>query len=285
MTHRLLIWRGPLDACNYNCPYCPFALRPARLETLRRDEAALARFAAHVAADPTPVDLLFMPWGEAMIWPWYGRTLGALAALPHVRAVGIQTNGSFPLANVDGWPPNAGLWISWHPTGVSRDAFVAKVRALCDRGVPLSVGAVAVPERLDDLRRLRDDLPDVPLWINARKPGPRYTPDQVAAFTALDPDFPIELRPVRSGGRACATGDQVWMVDGDGRIDRCHLVPTAIGDLYAGGVPAPPGPCPRTTCHCFVGYAFLDEPGQWRRWQERFVTRRRPDDRAPPDPS
>lgn len=277
-SHRLLVWRGPLDSCNYGCSYCPFAKRAARIDTLRRDEAALARFADHIAADPTPVDLLFMPWGEAMIWPWYGRTLGSLARLPHVRAVGIQTNGSFPLHAVDGWPPNAGLWISWHPTEIALEPFVARIHALHARGVPLSVGAVAMPGGVAPVRALRDALPaDVPMWLNARKPATgRFRDDEVASLVAIDPDVGAELRPVRSQGRACATGDAVWMVEGDGTIVRCHLVDQRIGDLYDGGVTAPPGPCPRGSCHCFVGYAFLDEPGQWRRWQANFVTRRRP---------
>jgi hypothetical protein len=277
MSHRLLVWRGPLDSCNYGCPYCPFAKRLANMENLRRDAAALARFASHVAADPTPVDLLFMPWGEAMIWPWYGRTLGELASLPHVRAVGVQTNGSFPLSAVDGWPPNAGLWISWHPTEVALAPFVAKIHALQERGVPLSVGAVAVPGRLEDLTALRAALPaEVPLWLNALKPRGRYTSDQIAALSAIDPDFPLEIRPVVSRGRACATGDGVWMIDGDGEITRCHLIERRIGNLYDGGPGAAPGPCTRGSCHCFVGYAFLEETGIWRRWQAGFVTRRRP---------
>jgi hypothetical protein len=279
---RLLVWRGPLESCNYGCPYCPFAKAPARPATLRRDRAALRRFLDHVRDDPTPVDLLFMPWGEAMIWPWYPDALRELAALPHVRAVGIQSNGSFPARFVADLSPKVGLWLTWHPTEIPRAAFTAQITRLRALGVSLSVGAVAVPEHLNELEALRDSLPDeVPMWVNARKPGGRYTPDQITRYTALDPDFPLELRPVPSRGRACATGDEVWMVEADGTIPRCHLIPTPLGNLYTGG-PTPPGPCTRRSCHCFVGYAFLDEVGLWRRWQGGFVSRQRPSTGSPP---
>lgn len=271
---RLLVWRGHLVSCNYDCGYCPFARRPAERATLLRDRVALERFVAHVTADPTPTDVLIMPWGEAMIWPWYAPALARLAAADHVRAVGIQTNGSFPARFAAALPPNVHLWISWHPTQIGRAAFTAKIRALLDQGNTLSVGTVAAAEHLDELEQLRADL-DVPMWVNARKPGGRYTQAEIARFTAIDPDFPLELRPIRSRGKACATGADVWMVEADGTIPRCHLIPGALGNLYDAG-PAPPGPCTRASCHCFVGYAFLDEVGLWRRWGQGFVGRRRP---------
>ncbi|MFZ4739422.1 MAG: STM4011 family radical SAM protein [Bradymonadia bacterium] len=270
---RLLVWRGHLVSCNYACGYCPFAKRKAELATLRRDREALDRFVAHVASDPTPTDVLIMPWGEAMIWPWYPEALAALARLPHVRAVGIQTNGSFPARAVASLPPNVQLWISWHPTQIERSAFTAAIQALLAQGNTLSVGTVAAPEHLDALEQLRRDL-DVPMWVNARKPGGRYTPEEIVRFYAIDPDFELELRPVRSRGKTCATGHDVWMVEADGTIPRCHLIPTPLGNLYEGGA-APQGPCTRAGCHCFVGYAFLEEVGVWRRWGERFVGRRR----------
>jgi MoaA/NifB/PqqE/SkfB family radical SAM enzyme len=260
-----VLWRGPLDSCNYACSYCPFAKRRALRRVLDADRAALTRLVAWAERAPFALDLLFTPYGEALIWPWYRDALGTLSHLPQVRRVSIQTNGSAPSdfldrCNLD----RLSLWISWHPTEIGCEDFAARVRALHARGVRLSVGAVAVPAHLEAVEALRALLPaGVPTWINAQKPGVRYDADTMARWTRLDPTFPLDVRPHVSRGRACATGEDVVSVDGDGTVRRCHFVPEILGNLYTDDLGAllGPRPCPRARCDCYIGYAHLRDLG------------------------
>lgn len=253
-----VVWRGPLISCNYACCYCPFAKRVATPRRLASDRAALARFAAWVESATFELDLLFTPYGEALIWPWYRDTLPRLATLPHVRRVSVQTNGSSRAPM-----PGVHQWISWHPTEVDLQSFAASVRQRHDAGEPITVGAVAVPDHLEKIEALRRELPpEVPMWLNAERPGVRYDAVATERWSQIDPFFPREVRPHRSRGRSCATGEEVLSVEGDGTIRRCRFVPEILGNLYTDDLRAVlgPRPCPRARCDCYVGYSNLREP-------------------------
>ena len=263
MTRRLgILWRGPLDSCNYGCAYCPFAKRPTRQANLDADRAALARFVAWVArATEWRLQLLFTPYGEALIWPWYRQALAQLSHLSHVELVAIQTNGSGPMDFLDAADRRrVALWMSWHPSEIARAAMVAKVAALSATGTRLSLGMVAAPARLADAEALRRELPPtVPMWLNAEKPLPRFTPDELTRFTGIDPDFALETRRQRTRGLDCRTGDEVVSIDGDGDVRRCHFVDDVLGNLYRDDLAAllRPRACTRATCECWIGYAHL----------------------------
>lgn len=266
-----ILYRGPLDSCNYACAYCPFAKRAPRTEVLAADRAALGRFVAWaVSATTRPLRILITPWGEALVHAWYRQALLALSRLPHVELAAIQTNGSASMA----WARRAdrsrlALWITWHPSEVAHERFVAQALALRRDGVRLSVGCVAVPARLAAIEAMRRALPaDVPMWINALRPGGRYSPAEVERWTAIDPDFPVDLHPHASRGRACRTGEDAIAVDGDGTVRRCHFVPAPLGNLYRDDLAAMlrPRACPRARCDCFIGYAHLEH----LRLAERF---------------
>ncbi|MDP2311027.1 MAG: STM4011 family radical SAM protein [Pseudomonadota bacterium] len=276
-----ILWRGPLDSCNYGCGYCPFAKRGPRRGMLDADRAALARFVAWVeSASAWSLEILFTPYGEALVWPWYRAALARISHLPHVRRVAVQTNGSAPMGFVEGAElGRLALWISWHPSEISRAAFVEKIGALDARGVRLSVGAVALPENLAEVEALRDALPPrVPMWINAQKPGVRYVGEALARWSRLDPAFPLDLAPHPTRGRPCHTGDTVISVDGAGTIRRCHFVDDVLGNLYEGDVAAilGPRPCPRLRCDCYIGYAHLPELGLRELYGDDLLVRMRP---------
>lgn len=265
----VLYWRGPLDACNYGCGYCPFAKRPARQETLQHDRRALDRFVRHIEQhDEWSYTLVFTPWGEALIWPWYQEALVHLGGLPQVRRVGAQSNGSGPSA----WTAQARnlvLWLTWHPSEVPLERFAERLRGF---QASLAVGVVAQPGRVDEVRRLRAALPaGASLWINALRPGGRYTDEEVAALTELDPNFPLDRAGVRSGGRPCAAGERSLLVEGDGTLRRCHLVQRPVGNLYADDLRAVlrPRPCPRALCDCYVGYTWSAGAGLERNGPDR----------------
>jgi len=264
MRSLCLLWRGPLASCNYACPACPFAKRRPTPAAQAQDRRALDAFVSYVEATRArSLELLFAPYGEALVWPWYRDALARLSRLPQVRRVAIQTNGSAPLdfiARAD--LERLALCIAWHPTEIPRPAFVDRVLSWYRAGVRLSVGAVAIPAHLEEVELLRHELPaELPMWINAQKPPRRYPAAVAARWTAIDPFFPLDARPPPSRGRACATGESVLFVDGAGAVRRCPLVATVLGNLYTDELSSLLGarPCPRARCDCFIGYAHRPE--------------------------
>ncbi|MDP2315501.1 MAG: STM4011 family radical SAM protein [Pseudomonadota bacterium] len=276
-----ILWRGPLDSCNYGCGYCPFAKRSSRRAMLDADRVALARFVAWVeGAAEWSLEVLFTPYGEALVWPWYRDALARISHLPHVRRVAIQTNGSAPmgfLAEAD--RARLALWVSWHPSEVPREAFAAKMAALHREGTRLSVGAVALPENVEAVEALRAELPPgTPMWINAQKPGVRYGPADIERWSRIDPGFALDVRPHATRGKPCDTGDTVISVDGAGTIHRCHFVADVLGNLYDDDLAAilGPRPCPRPRCDCYIGYAHLPALGMRAVYGDDLLARMRP---------
>ncbi len=259
-----LLYRGSLVSCNYACDYCPFAKRRESRQEMARDRAEVERFAAWVEGRPDlTLGLLFTPWGEALVRPWYQEALARLSRLPHVERVAIQTNLSAP---VD-WTAAAdrealALWATYPPTQVSRERFLARCRALDALGVRYSVGVVGLREHFAELEALRAALPaEVYLWVNAYKREPDYyTATEVERLEAIDPLFRTNLVRHPSAGRACRTGEAVLSVDGAGTLRRCHFVEEVVGNLYEPGWEAAlrPRACPNTTCGCFIGYVHLE---------------------------
>ncbi len=284
-----ILWRGPLDSCNYGCTYCPFSKRPPRKNVLRADRAALDRFVEWVrGAERWQLQILFTPYGEALIWPWYRRALVELSHVPHVRQVSIQTNGSAPTDFLDDADlSRVSLWVTYHPTEMNRADFVARIAALHERGTRLSVGMVASPARVDEAEALRAELPkDVPFWLNAQKPGVRFGDEDVARLRALDPMFELETRRHRSRGQACRTGEDVISVDGDGTIRRCHFVDEVLGNLYADELVRVlrARACPRATCECWIGYAHLPSTGARNYYEGASLLARVPSGKGPGQP-
>lgn len=262
-----ILYRGPLESCNYACEYCPFAKVKEGPEALARDRAALERFvdwAATRSADRLSV--FFTPWGEALIRPWYQQALARLSRLPHVDRVAIQTNLSCRLDWLDACDlSRLGLWATYHPGEVSRARFVERCLELDARGVRFSAGVVGLREHLDEVEALRAALPDhVYVWVNAyKRVADYYAPRDLARLEAVDPLFRLNTVYHPSRGRACRTGRSVISVDGDGDVRRCHFVDAVIGNLYDPAFEAclQERACPNATCGCHIGYVHLDELG------------------------
>ena len=254
-----ILYRGPLASCNYDCPYCPFAKRRDPPELLRTDRAALERFVGWVEAHPgEPTEVLFTPWGEGLTRSWYRTALTRLSHLPHVGRAAIQTNLAGRLDWVtDADPGTLALWCTFHPGQVSLERFLRQAATLRRHGIRHSVGVVGLPGHHADAVALRSALPsDVYVWINAAD-GHTYTPQEEAAWTAIDPLFGYSVRPHRSLGRSCRTGDEVVSVLGDGTVRRCHFVPEPLGNLYDGTWRPTTAPCPKQECDCHIGYVHL----------------------------
>ena len=285
----LLLYRGVLGSCNYDCPYCPFAKHRSDAAELEQDEAELERFVGwaqsydQLRADdgrlPSRLSVLFTPWGEALIRSWYRRALVALSHSSHIHKVAIQTN----LSVQTGWLTEADLdrvdlWCSFHPGEVDYDAFLERCLALREMGAGFSVGVVGLKEHLPSAERLREDLPaDVYLWINAyRHQGlDYYSPLDIAAFRRLDPLFELNLRPHPSRGKLCHAGSKALSVAGDGTLKRCHFIPEPIGNLYTDslGDVLRPRLCSAGACGCHIGYVHLDALDLYRTFGDGLAAR------------
>lgn len=261
-----LLYRGPLASCNYACGYCPFAKRRDSKAQLERDREALERFVEWIAQErETRWRVVFTPWGEALVRSWYRDAMQVLSHLPQIETVAAQTNLACGLDWIDGCrTEHLALWATFHPTECPVDDFARKVAAVRDRGVWISVGAVGVVAHLPAITELRERLlAEVALWINAQQPRPRpYQAGEIAALTAIDPQFGITLCRQRSLGRACRTGESAFTVDGAGEMRRCHFVDERIGNIYEAGwrEALRPRTCPKPFCGCYLGVSQLDSP-------------------------
>lgn len=265
--HYSVLYRGPLSSCNFGCTYCPFAKRTETHAELAGDRESLARFldwCGSLRARQRSLSVLFTPWGEALIRPWYHEAIAALSQLDHVERVAIQTNISCHLKWIDRCRlDRVALWCTYHPTETTRERFLARCRELDARGVRYSVGVVGLKEHLDDARWLRERLSESTyLWVNAfKRIDGYYDAETFDAYVAIDPLFPVNAVRHQSRGRSCRAGESVFSVDGDGTMRRCHFVKTPIGNIYDEQWEAAlrPTPCSADTCGCHIGYVHMHE--------------------------
>jgi hypothetical protein len=274
-----VLYRGPLSSCNYGCAYCPFAKHEESRAELDADHRALDRFLSWIQAQTQcRFGIFFTPWGEALIRRWYRDALIALTHEDHIDRAAIQTNLSCGIDWItDCRLDRLALWTTFHPTEIARPTFVAKVRSLHERGVRLSVGVVGLREHLQEIDRLRSELPTgIYLWINAYKRVPNYYQKNEADFlTAIDPLFPINNQCHASRNEACAAGETSFTVDGAGLMRRCHFVESPIGHIDSHDWQAclSPRACPNDSCSCHIGYVYLKRLRQDRIYGDRILER------------
>lgn len=264
----VLYYRGSLKSCNYSCSYCPFGKRKLSQARLEADKTALFRFVQEMEQNRDFAGgIQIVPYGEALIHPYYWEGLARLSRHPGIQAVGAQSNFSFSAEKMleryrerGGIPGKLRLWGTFHPDMVSLEEFLAACRELSRQKILYCVGAVGVPENLALLRRLREELPRrVYLWINRMDGlGREYTLQEAQAFQELDGYFPLQLQTHRADVRRC----RGLFVEADGRVKACNLCRRTIGSLYDG-----PGElgrlllqeqrekgCDRRYCSCYLAY-------------------------------
>lgn len=261
----MILYRGPLTSCNYDCSYCPFAKAHDSPATLATDAAALERFVVWAERSTGHrLTILFTPWGEALTRLWYREAMVRLSRVPHVDRVAVQTNAAVRMDWVEAADKSRfALWTTFHPGQVDHDRFLDRARDLEARGVRFSVGVVGLPEHLDAARWLRSQLPEsVYLWVNAAE-GYSYGDGEADTWRELDPLFDLSLSPHASYRQPCHAGVDAISVDGAGDVRRCHFVREVIGNLYDGTYAAALGPraCPNLQCDCHIGYLHLDRLG------------------------
>ncbi|MEN0061741.1 MAG: STM4011 family radical SAM protein [Myxococcota bacterium] len=258
-----VLYRGPLESCNFDCHYCPFGKVPLREDELSSDFAALDRFVTWALGASLRLGVFFTPWGEALVHAPYQRALARLSHADHIERVAIQTNLSAAVDWLfDSRAERIAFWATWHPDYAPLDRFLRRVEHVRAAGARLSVGVVAQREHFQAIAAIHERLPpDVYLWINANKRlEPAYSDEEVAFLTHVDPLFPWNRTPHQSLGQPCDAGRTAITVDGEGQVRRCHFVPDVIGHID-GDLGLGSRVCPKSACRCHIGYVHLPTLG------------------------
>ncbi len=257
-----IIYRGSLSSCNFACDYCPFAKTKAVKMQLQQDESELTQFIEWVASQQQAMRLLFTPWGEALIWPYYQTAITQLSAMVHVQSIAIQTNLSGSLAwleNIDAHKVT--LWASYHPSETTLYDFLIQCEQGVNFGARLSVGVVAKKEHFLAIEKLHAQRPTpASFWINAYKDiANYYSIEDISFLETKDPLFRSNLNDYPSKDKACDSGETSFTVDGKGDIRRCHFIDAVIGNIYQQKYQRSlqPRNCSNEKCSCYLGYIHL----------------------------
>ncbi len=269
MYRRTILYRGSLKSCNYHCGYCPFSKHRCSERELEKDRTHWFRFCESLNERAETLNiraLMVVPYGEALIHPWYWEGFGALTKPDAIDAAGAQTNLSFSIVrsleifeHAGGVREKLRLWATFHPEMTSCGEFAEKCAALRREGILFCAGAVGVPENLEVLQRLREMLPrEVYLWINAMDGlGRSYTEDEFQRFSSIDPYFYREIRPVPADESLCRSR---LFVEADGTVRRCNISAASGKNWYE----HPQGlfeemPCRRKRCSCYLAYGGRED--------------------------
>lgn len=271
MSHGVVLYRGSLKGCNYDCSYCPFSKHRIGQKELQRDRQAWLRFVESVVKTEVSDDyqgFMVTPYGEALIYPWYWEGMAALSREEKTEVVGAQTNLSFALKeSLDYFEKSGGkleklrLWATFHPEMISPENFARKCIQVWKFGITVCAGAVGKPENLALVQKLRSLLPqEIYLWINKMDGlGRDYTEAEKASFLEIDPYFWQELIPVLADGRQCR---ERLFVESDGRQRSCNIGRVIEGNWYdKKTVPKKEADggagfwhCTRKFCSCYLAY-------------------------------
>lgn len=264
MGGHMLLYRGSLKSCNYRCSYCPFSKHPMSGKELAKDKEQWLSFLTDFAKCREAMNiraLMIVPYGEALIHPWYWEGLARVSSLSGIDAVGAQTNLSFSLQDffacfekMGGVPEKLRFWATFHPEMTTALEFAKKCREIRKASAEVCAGAVGVPENIELLRQLRKELPkEIYLWINKmyglRR---RYTPEEEKAFSDIDPYFFRELIPVPAD---CSKCEGRLFVEGGGAVRTCNIsreMEVSWKEWEKTSFPAPL--CEKKRCSCFLAY-------------------------------
>lgn len=261
MGYPVVQYRGSLKSCNYGCSYCPFAKKTSAEPELLQDREQLKRFTDSLAGGKRRAAAVqIVPYGEALIHPWYWEAFGVLSRLEAIQAAGAQTNLSFPVLEClrvfddnGGMREKLRLWCTFHPEMVSARQFASQCTVLTEQGISYCVGAVGIPENLNRIRELKRLLPSgVYLWINRMDGMKRkYTEEEREVFLSLDPWFDQEIRWKQSDPSLCRNR---LFVEADGSMRLCNIGPELLDNWYEEEKRTEEVPCGRKRCSCYLAY-------------------------------
>lgn len=266
-------YRGSLKSCNYGCSYCPFSKKRSSPQKLEEDRQQLFRFIRKLEEMKNAGGaVLIVPYGEALIHPYYWAGLAALSRNCRIDAVGAQSNFSFPVDEMLKFYEAQGgdisklrLWGTFHPEMTTVETFISQCEVLKKWKVAFSVGAVGVPEQISDIRKLRECLDSsIYVWINKMDGlGRNYTESEIEAFLSIDAYFEMELKHHPADTDLCKNS---IFVEADGSVRRCNLSRQVVGNLYKDDALSEKNIlseqmnlCTRKECSCYLAYNNRNE--------------------------
>lgn len=261
-----ILYRGYLSECNYSCYYCPFSKTINSKEEQQKDRKALKRFVQWVKDNSTKeftIEILFIPFGEALVRDWYQNAIIELSHLPYVSKVAVQTNLSYELDWLNLCGDSIALWTTFHPHMVSTDDFLTQCEWLRKNGVRHSVGSVGIKDSFTKIAYLREKLHNsIYLWINAYKHEENYySEEEIKSLCEIDPFFHYNLSAYQTKGSRCNTGSNVVFIDGSGDLYRCNFIKEKRGNIFEDSIKdlLCELPCSNDECHCHIGYIHLND--------------------------
>lgn len=252
-------YRGMIDFCNYSCSYCPFAKKRFSEEKIEKEKASLQQLYDKIRK-MQEVELMFTPYGEALVHDFYQEELIRFAKLPNVRAVGIQTNLSLEnekfFTEIKNYNDKIKLWATYHCEYADLDRFAEKANRLSQK-LDLSVGMVASGENLGKIYALRQRLnPEIYLWLNAMdKRKYSFSEEEVMHHYEIDPMFIYEFRSGRENSvhpfTFCCSYEHLYIDNGfyssNCFFKKKHSIPEDCND--------------HKRCDCYLGYSnFKNTP-------------------------
>lgn len=257
-------YRGNIKSCNYKCSYCPFSKKKMLSSELEKDKTAFFRFVQRANDNPLVEGAVFItPYGEALIHSYYWEGLAHLSRNPRLDAIGAQSNFSFPIKKMvdtylkhDGTIHKLRLWGTFHPQMTTVENFANQCEILDAYGIAHSVGVVGVPAQIPDIQKLREALPaSTYLWINKMDGlGRNYTEAEIAFFTNIDSNFPLELAHYKADINRCSDNR---FVEADGSIRRCNISRQVLGNFYTLEDNVTTTPCRCRECSCYLAYCNI----------------------------
>ena len=275
MEKRIVLYRGILKSCNYQCSYCPLSKRPVSDRELRKDRSRWEAFVCSLEEKQKALQIgavMVVPYGEALIHDWYREGLARITRIPGIEAAGIQTNLSVGAKKVledftgqGGELEKLRIWATFHPEMTKIQEFSRDVKEISQAGIHICAGAVGAPEYLEGLKELKKALPkEVYLWINAMDGLKRpYSQEEIRQWEEIDPYFSRELFTPPGNKEVCR---ERLLVEGDGRLRICNISPVlgkSWEELCAeaeavldseDGVSFPEPVCARKRCSCYLAY-------------------------------
>ncbi len=265
MTLKIL-YRGHLSDCNYSCYYCPFGKHVNSEEELVKDREDLQRFVTWVketSSESLSIELLFTPFGEALVREWYREAIIELSNMDCVSKVAVQTNLSCDLEWLTDCGDSLALWTTFHPTMVSVSEFKNKCEWLKEHSIRHSVGSVGIKEDFQTIKMLLELVHDETYhWVNAYKHEPNYySPEDISFITEIDPYFEQNLGEYSTLGKTCRTGASVVSIEGNGDLYRCNFIKEKRGNIFTDSIEDLlfDSPCTNESCHCHIGYIHLED--------------------------
>ncbi len=209
---------------------------------------------------------MIVPYGEALGHPYYLAGIARMSRMEQVTGISCQTNLSHnPASFIEQLTSEKAdfsklhLWATFHAEMTSKEAFAERVKAL-QAQLTVCVGVVGTPQMVEELAEMKALLPPhTYLWVNAMEGlGRRYTPDEIAHITAIDPLFTAELANPKANIDNCCAGVESLFVTATGEAYACNRSKTLMGNIYSND-PLDNPICKTRACDCFLAYVHRND--------------------------